>query len=139
LNVDPLLDAVVRWTQTQPSVRAAALVGSHARDAARPDSDVDIVLLAADSEYFRRDSVWLEQIDWESIGASVDHWADADYGGVWSRHVRLTSGLEVELSFGSPSWADTQPVDPGTRDVMTDGHRILYDPDDLLRRLVDAL
>ena len=49
------------------------------------------------------------------------------------------SGLEVEVGIAAPSWAATDPVDPGTRRVVEEGMRIIYDPEELLTRLVGAL
>ena len=42
------------------------------------------------------------------------------------------------MGIASPSWASTDPVDEGTRRVVEDGMRIVYDPDRLLVRLADA-
>jgi hypothetical protein len=50
----------------------------------------------------------------------VAAWRDVAYGAVWSRHVALSDGSEVEFSFAAPSWANTSPVDPGTRRVIND-------------------
>ncbi len=36
------------------------------------------------------------------------------------------------------AWAGTEPVDPGTRRVVTDGVRVLHDPEQLLADLVRA-
>ena len=51
------------------------------------------------------------------------------------RRLTLESGLALDLVFGPPSWAATDPVDPGTRRVVLDGMRILHDPDRLLEDL----
>ncbi|MFJ9286661.1 hypothetical protein ACIRPE_28475, partial [Kitasatospora aureofaciens] len=48
------------------------------------------------------------------------------------------SGLEVEVGIGSPAWAKTDPVDPGTRRVVTDGARVLHDPAGILAGLLAA-
>lgn len=37
------------------------------------------------------------------------------------------------------SWAATDPVDDGTRRVITDGHRVLYDPHGALAALAGKL
>jgi hypothetical protein len=48
------------------------------------------------------------------------------WGPVRERRFRLTSGLIVELGIAPSSWAD-DPLDQGTRRVLRDGHRIVYD------------
>ena len=60
------------------------------------------------------------------------------WGPLTERRFFLVSGLEVEAGFASPSWAHTGPPDPGTRGVVKDGFLVVYDPDDLLLRLVEA-
>ncbi|MFW5877218.1 MAG: type VII toxin-antitoxin system MntA family adenylyltransferase antitoxin [Myxococcota bacterium] len=42
---DDLLEAIRRALAAEPSVQAALLFGSHARGAARPDSDIDVAVL----------------------------------------------------------------------------------------------
>ena len=87
-----------------------------------------------DSDAFRADATWVDQIDWQSIGTHPQTWADEDYGVAWSRRIWLDRG-EVELTFAGLSWADVNPVDAGTRQVIAGGCRILHDPDGLLARL----
>lgn len=60
------------------------------------------------------------------------------WGPLTERRFVLPSGLEVEVGVASPSWVTTDPVDPGTRSVVEGGMSILYDPEGLLVRLVDA-
>jgi len=51
------------------------------------------------------------------------------WGAIAERRIVLPSGLEVEVGIGPLSWAQIDPVDAGTRRVVTDGCRILHDPD----------
>ncbi len=44
-EVEWVMQRAAQWARTQPDIRALLLVGSWARDAARPDSDVDLVVL----------------------------------------------------------------------------------------------
>jgi hypothetical protein len=44
------------------------------------------------------------------------------------------SGLEVEYGFTTPDWAET-PTDAGTMRVVTDGMRVVYDPQGVIGRL----
>ncbi|MEU5837179.1 hypothetical protein ABZ820_26400 [Streptomyces diacarni] len=65
-------------------------------------------------------------------------YAPGSGGGIRERRFTARSGLEVEFGIGAPSWAATQPVDPGTRRVVGDGALVLYDPVGLLAELKDA-
>ena len=131
-----ILAQVTRWAANRDDIVAIALVGSWARGTAREDSDVDLVLLTPHPLWFRRTDRWLNQIDWHAIGSQVATWRDADYGVVWSRHLRLADGTEIEFGFGPLTWASVDPVDPGTLQVISDGCRILFDPQGLLEKLV---
>jgi hypothetical protein len=128
-QVDPIVEVVLAWAKTQPTIWAIALVGSHARGTARIDSDIDLMLLATDPERFRTDTTWVAQIDC---------WMDEEYGAAWSRRVWV-SDWSVEFTFASLSWAKANPPDAGTRQVVSDGCRILHDPDALLARLCKAI
>lgn len=138
-----LTDAILRvaagWAAAQSDIVGLALVGSWARGTARPDSDIDLMVLTHDPERYRRDRSWLAEIDWALIGLPVIGWRDADYGAVWSRHITLADAVEVEFSFGEPSWAETEPIDIGTHRVAARGLRPLYDPRDLFTGLLDAI
>jgi uncharacterized protein len=130
-----ILTSITKWAKTQPQIRGLALVGSYARNAARPDSDIDLIVVAEDPQSFR-DPAWLAAIDWPAANVRLAKWTDEEYGAVWSRRVGLSPKGEVEISFACISWADTSPVDPGTARVVSDGCHILFDPDGLLERLV---
>ena len=123
------------WTGEHPRV---ALIGSHARNAAGQDSDIDLLLLCAEPDRFR-DQAWVAGINWSPAGLHLTRWCDEEYGAVWSRRVWFDFQCEIEFAFASLAWADTSPVDRGTTRVVAGGCRILYDPDDLVNRLKLAL
>jgi len=136
MDAECIIRAIVDWARAQPTIQAVALVGSHARGTARTDSDIDLVLLTTDPSLFRADVAWPDAIKWNVIGANPIKWEDEDYGALWSRRLWLEqSGGEIEFGFAALSWAEPNPVDPGTRRVIADGCRILHDPEKILRRL----
>jgi hypothetical protein len=130
-----IVTKVTQWAQSHPDIRGAALVGSWARKAARPDSDLDVLLLATDPTIFRAEIPWPEAFRL----AEAEWWHDVDYGPVWSRHVQTGPELTVEYSFAPLSWADTAPVEAGTAQVIRHGCQILHDPDGRLARLIEAV
>jgi len=99
---------------------AVALVGSQARGTAGPDSDVDLVILARDPH------VYLEETAWAGCFGQVEKKQLEDYGRVRSLRVWYSGGLEVEFGFTTESWA-ALPLDAGTRQVMMDGMRVLFE------------
>lgn len=129
-EVERLLDRVSAWANSRDDISALALVGSWARDDAREDSDVDLVLLTDEPDAF------IEGVDWiEVIAPGARLIGTGDWGAITERRLRLPSGLEVEIGIGLPSWAATDPVDPGTHRVVQAGFRPLYDASGLLARL----
>ena len=130
--IAPLLERVTTWARERPDVRGLALVGSYARGAARPDSDVDLVLLTDDPASYIADADWATE-----LGASKIVRTQA-WGPLTERRLLLPSGLEVEVGVVLPLWAATDPVDAGTRRVVAEGFRILYDPEGRLATLAAA-
>ena len=104
------------------------VVGSWARDAARMDSDVDIVVLTPE---YVEPRIWTGLLGGEVIRLRA-------WGPLKEIRLRRPSGLEVEIGIVPMGWAATNPVDPGTHRVMGDGHCIEYDPAGVLAALSDA-
>ena len=90
------------------------------------DSDLDVVLLAEDREPFVRDDAWVHALGGTGLVRT------RGWGPMTERRFVLPSGFEVELGVA------TDPVDGGTRRVVTDGMSIVYDPEGLLARLMHA-
>ena len=86
-RVQRIVQKVGEWAGDRPEIKAAALVGSWARQTARPDSDIDFMRLVTEPNYFRSEETWLSEIDWKSIGYKLNRWKDEDYGVVWSRRI----------------------------------------------------
>jgi predicted nucleotidyltransferase len=130
-NPDPLqvfLQKISTWASAQPDIQAVALVGSHTRGQAKADSDIDLVLLVEDPEKYLGDEVWPAQ-----FGKVLKRQME-DYGLVKSIRVRYDDGREVEYGITIPHWA-ARPLDEGTRRVIRDGMRILYERRPLLSPL----
>ncbi|MGZ0149725.1 GNAT family N-acetyltransferase [Kribbella sp. WER1] len=130
-EVDAVVGDTVRWAADQADVRGLAMVGSWAHDAARMTSDLDLIVLTdAPARY-------LENDDWLDVFGAVAVVRRQQWGPHLTE-VRLqrASGLEVEVGITATAWAAIDPVDPGTRRVLTDGVRVLHDPEQLLASLV---
>ncbi len=130
-RVAVVLDASRRLAAAKPGIVSIGLAGSWARGAGRLDSDVDLVVLTTQPLALLASSDW-----YELLGSPAELIRCADFGAVQERRIRLADGLQVEVGVGVPSWADTTPVDPGTRRVVADGMRPIYDPTGLLARLI---
>lgn len=131
VEVEDVIARVTRWAADRDDVLGLLLVGSYARDAARPDSDVDLVLLTKEIARYA-DNTWADELNLGEL-TRVQSW-----GAITERRFLIAPALEVEINIGSPDWASVDPVDPGTRRVVTDGARILHDPEGALTELQQA-
>ncbi len=119
------LDKVKQWANAEPDIIGLALVGSHARDKARANSDIDLVLLASRPNDFINNTNWISQF------GDVKSFEIEDWGKVTSLRVFYEQGMEVEFGLTSPDWVSI-PLDPGTQRVISDGVKILVDKQGLL-------
>lgn len=125
MDLTELLAAVTAWAQARNDVVGLALVGSHARDAATEDSDVDFCILSDAAAALTGEPGWTSR-----FGTPRDVMTE-QYGATVSVRVFYDRGWEVEFGVATPDWARI-PLDPGTRRVISDGIRILYDPEGIL-------
>jgi uncharacterized protein len=138
-EADAIVSAVARWAIERADIRAMALIGSWARGTPRHTSDIDLLLLSDRVHDYRRRQEWLTEIDLADAGYRLHSRESASYGAVWSLHLHLLPAAEVELGFAACSWARTEPVDDGTRSVVKDALRIIFDKDAMLSKLMAAV
>jgi hypothetical protein len=110
------------------------LVGSRARGDARPDSDVDLVVLVDEPGGMLDRSAWFA-----IFGEGTRLIRAASFGAIQERRLRRPDGLVVEVGVGQPAWASVDPVDAGTARVVRDGFVALHDPRGLLAELLAAV
>jgi enterochelin esterase-like enzyme/predicted nucleotidyltransferase len=132
VDVEELLNNLREWGLRERAILGIALVGSHARGMARPESDVDLVILLDDPLALAGDAEWMARF------GSVRRVSDEDWGPVKAKRVHYADGKEVEFGFASPEWAATEPCDAGTLGVVKSGIRVVYDPKGLFRNLAIA-
>jgi predicted nucleotidyltransferase len=119
-RVAELILSVQAWAATRPEVLGVALVGSHARQAATPESDVDLVIVCASPPDL------LGRVEWLNLFGTPRRTAREDWGRVTSLRVGYAAGLEVEFAIADRAWASA-PLDAGTRRVIEDGLVVLFD------------
>lgn len=138
-DTNAIVRMVADWAVAREDIRAMALVGSWARGDAHLRSDIDLMLLSDRAAEYRRRRKWLGEISFAGAGYRILSSEDASYGVVWSRHLKLMPAAKVELTFAQCSWAKTDPVDLGTRSIVKDACKIIFDKDGTLARLVKAV
>jgi len=122
MNVRAFLQSVVEWAKNEPGLMALALVGSHARGEASPESDVDLILL------LRNPMEYLEDRDWISGFGDPRQIVQEDWGKVTSLRVLYADGLEVEYGLANLEWG-SDPSDEGDASVIQNGLIVLYEKD----------
>ena len=120
------------WAARREDVQAIAIVGSWARGTARPDSDVDVVIITDQPDRY------VSADDWAAVLGITDPLESKRWGLLTERRGRAVSGLEIEFGITAPSWATIDPIDDGTLRVVMDGMRVVYDPKGILERLIRA-
>ncbi len=127
------MNKIIEWVKTEKDIVAFALVGSHARGTAKEDSDIDLVIITNSPEIYLNNDKWIVRF------GEVKELRKEDYGLMQSRRVFYIDGSEVEFGITTPEWAKINPIDYGTKKVIADGIKILYDKDGLLSKLLTAL
>jgi hypothetical protein len=92
---EQVIAAVAAWAASRRDIVGLALVGSHAGEAARVDSDIDLMLLTPERNNFCHSHSWLSEIDWSIANSSVAEWRDVQYGVAWSCHVHRIDGTAI--------------------------------------------
>lgn len=127
-EVERFLEEFTAWAKARADILAVALVGSQANGTARPDSDVDLVIIAD------RPAAYLEDTAWAGEFGQMEKQGVEDYGLVQALRVFYRGGLEVEYGFTDERWV-ALPLDEGTRQVIDDGLRVLFECKSILSRL----
>lgn len=129
VRAEEFLERLRLWAEERQDIRALALVGSFARGDARPDSDLDIVLLTRDPGMFLRDTTWVSTFERAANIVDIE-----PYGKVTSVRALFDDGLEVEFGIAPADWA-SEPYDKGTEHVVRGGIAVLMDRDGHVTRL----
>lgn len=132
MSAEALIDDVRRWAEALEDIRTLAVVGSHARGDARPDSDVDLVVVCSEPARYLNDIAWVRTF------GEVGELSCEDWGLVQSLRVLYRNGPEVEFGITGTVWTAIPP-DRGTAQVVGDGCSILLDRNGQLGRLLRML
>ncbi|MEL6820382.1 MAG: nucleotidyltransferase domain-containing protein [Calditrichota bacterium] len=120
------INTVKSWAEGSSNICGLAVVGSYARGTHREESDIDLIVVCVG-----RDGL-LGCQDWIELFGKVKSSRLEDYGANQSLRVFYKNDIEVEFGLVFQNWLRI-PLDTGTRRVLTDGAKILYDPLSLFR------
>ena len=125
IQVIDFIEDFMRWSRRRKDIRALALVGSYAREAAKETSDVDLVIITNNPQKYVSDTEWT-RVFGTVITKNVEN-----YGILTSVRVWYESGLEIEYGFTTHDWVK-KPLDKGTKRVIDDGLRVLFEKEKIL-------
>ena len=128
-NIKDFIEAVKQWAASETDIHAVALVGSYARGAAAPASDIDLVIIMDDP------CRYLENTDWLQNFGIPEKQETEDYGLVTSLRAWFHDGKEVEFGLTTPAWISS-PLDEGTRKTIRDGMQVLFEQEPTLSPLL---
>ena len=128
LQILQFLEQVKAWAADEANVRAVALAGSHARNEATETADLDLIIIAKEPQTYLQRRQWAERF------GTIDHMRIEGYGKVTSLRVSYSSGCEVEYGITDETWV-ALPPDEGTRRVLSDGIKIIFEREAILSGL----
>jgi hypothetical protein len=130
MTIEGFLDSVHRWAKEQDDILAVAIVGSYATGTAGPESDVDLLILVPDPRAYPLRTDWMEHFgDIRSV-------QDEDWGLLAVQTCPLCQRVGSGIRVRPPASANIEPIDPGTREVVAGGLRVLFP---LLQRVLEAV
>ena len=132
-----LLERLLVWAQARPDIQALALVGSSARAGLPADawSDIDLLLLTADPDFYLASPDWCAEIA-EPWIATVERAPD---GRVVERRVLFRGGVDVDFLILAADKLGALREEP-LKSITARGMRVLFDRAGILPSLTpDAL
>jgi predicted nucleotidyltransferase len=117
--INIFLEKIIKWSTNQKKILKVYLVGSHANNTAKYDSDIDIILLTDDPDFYIKNKNWIYEF------GNVKNIKIEYYGKVTSLRVWYKNSFEIEFGITNNSW-DKYPLDLGTEQVLKKGYKILY-------------
>ena len=127
-RVDGFLFEFKRWAATEAGIHAVALTGSHARETATENSDVDLIVVVSPP------NIYLQHKQWTCLFGTVLRDQLETEGKCTSLRVWYDEGFEVEYGFVDESWA-ALPADEDTRKIASDGMKVMFERKPLLSLL----
>jgi len=124
-NIGQFFSLIKTWAEQDDNLVAIALVGSCANGTAKPDSDIDLVLIADNPRQLLQSTEWTSQFG-KVFRVEVEH-----YGKVASLRAFYKDGMEVEFGITDRGWLSL-PIDKGTQQVIDDGFQIIFEKDDFI-------
>jgi len=138
LSAESLFDSVRYWAEVREDVRALAIVGSHARGDARPDSDVDLIVVCSEPTRYLRDTAWVSTVSFLSPQLFLEGFdRNAPACLVLDLELPGYSGLELQRTLEQEASALPIIFLTGRGDIATSVQAMKHGATDFLTKPVD--
>lgn len=121
-----LIESLKSWAEKSSEIETILIVGSYAQGTNKPTSDLDLVFITPNKADF------VQNPDFVATFGEVQKKQIEYYGANTSIRVWYADGKEVEFGIVKPSWLAI-PLDDGTRRVLSDGYKVIFDRKDNFR------
>ena len=119
------IEDFMRWATRRKDIRAAALVGSYAREELEIDSDVDLVIITETPQRYITNTEWT-RVFGRPITKRVEK-----YDMLTSLRIWYENGLEIEYGFATREWIQNVSKNE-LKQITNDGLRVLFEKEKLL-------
>lgn len=118
--LENFLKEIKDWAEKTPYIEAVLLVGSMAKGRAKKNSDIDLVIISTKKDYMVKNQDFIKNF------GKLRKKQTEYYGACTSIRSFYKDKKEVEFGLVAPSWIK-KPLDQGTREVLRDGYRVIFD------------
>lgn len=134
---EKLIRKFTTWAEDIKDIRGTIVVGSRARKETPADkwSDLDLVILTTNPDYYLNNTKWIEKIE--------DYWItfieNTAVGGSKERRVLFKEGLDVDFSIFTVQILKEMIENYEIQAVLNRGIRVLIDKDNLFNNISNSL
>ncbi|RTL36605.1 MAG: hypothetical protein EKK48_25540 [Candidatus Melainabacteria bacterium] len=120
--LDEFLRSLNTWCGQRQDLLGLLLIGSYARGTAKPDSDVDLILISM------QPLAYVDNCRWAEVFGAIKKAELEDWGLVKSWRIIFQTGLEVEFGITDMDWLSQEQLQGSTGKIIADGAQIIFDP-----------
>lgn len=127
-----LFDDLIDYCCNDNKICGILLVGSYASGDFSNSEDIDLVVLSESPDNL------LKQNDWVDRFGVVLNKSQQTFGPIEGLKVKYAD-KEVDFGITTPTWASITPLDEKTKTIIRNGAKIIYDPLEHFKNLLEKM